>query len=90
MDEAKLDAVFGGHRTGKRKRGTSVLRRKARDTTRVIYRDVYDADGTCILWDVHTIIQRVAPTLRDTAPPAVLHDRPLTLAEATRRALRDM
>jgi hypothetical protein len=90
MDEPKLDAVFGGHRTGKRKRGTSVLRKQPRDTVRVIPFDIHDADGICIAWDIHTVIQRVAPRIRDTTPAPVMHDRPLTLAEATRRAFRDV
>jgi hypothetical protein len=37
--------VFAGHRAGKRRKGTSVLKRPPKDVTRATIYDVRDADG---------------------------------------------
>jgi hypothetical protein len=41
-------SVFGGHRAGKRKRGTSVTKRKQREQTRAIAMDVLTEDGAIV------------------------------------------
>jgi hypothetical protein len=81
---AKL-GVFAGHRAGKRRRGVSVTKRAPRDVTRVSVFDVLDTDGNAVLFDVHTVEQRIAPVARKVAPFVHGHARyPLTLAEHLR------
>src|SRR4051794_39043323 len=56
-DETRM-SVFGGHRAGKRKRGTSVSKRKPNEASRVVPMDVHGADGRIIALGVRTVSNR--------------------------------
>jgi hypothetical protein len=58
MAEAKRLAVFGGHRAGKRKRGTSVTKRRPTETVRAVPMDIRDSDGRILALGTRMISNR--------------------------------
>jgi hypothetical protein len=56
--EPKRLAVFGGHRAGKRKRGTSVTKVKPVETTHALTMDVHDAQGSIVELGVRMVTTR--------------------------------
>lgn len=47
--------VSGGHRTGKRKRGTSVTRQKPKTAVKVYLRDYFDSEGNIVALGVDMV-----------------------------------
>lgn len=56
--EAQRLAVFGGHRTGKRKRGNSLTKRRPTETVRAVGMDIRDADGRILALGAKMISNR--------------------------------
>lgn len=60
-EQGNPSSVFGGHRTGKRKRGVSVTKRKPRATVSVTRFDLIDRDGNTVAYGAKTIEYRREP-----------------------------